>query len=277
MISHFVTFQHFRYLKSAVLISLGASIAYAVHDSGGHPGGGTWLGYVLGSGAIALIAWLAWFGIRKRRFKGYGLVHGWLSAHIYLGLSLMVVATLHTGFRFGWNVHTLAYALMVVVIMSGAFGAIAYSVLPSLALANRGVQSLEGIISEILSIDREVRELSVALDDKLGSLLADATEPPRFGGNLWHLLTGSVPKCPTALGLSHIEGVAASGAVTLEESAAYASLARLLGRKLRLLERARRDLRYRAIRDIWLFLHVPMTFGLIAALIAHIFSVFFFW
>ena len=173
MISHFVTFQHFRYFKSAVLISLGASIAYAVHDSGGHPGGGTWLGYVLGSGAVALIAWLAWFGIRKRRFKGYGLVHGWLSAHIYFGLSLLVVATLHTGFRFGWNVHTLAYALMVVVIMSGAFGAIAYSVLPSLALANRGVQSLEGMISEILSIDREVRELSVALDDKLGSLLAD--------------------------------------------------------------------------------------------------------
>ena len=277
MISHFVTFQHFRHLKSATLISLSAAIAYAVHDPGGRPGGGTWLGYGLGALSVALIAWLAWFGIRKRRFKGYGLVHGWLSAHIYFGLSLLVVATLHTGFHFGWNVHTLAYALMVVVIVSGAFGAMAYSVLPPLSLKNRGAQSTEGLTSEIVSIDREVRQLSIALNDKLSSLLADATEPPRFGGSLRRLLTGNDPKCPTSLSLSHIERAAASGAVTLEEGAVYASLARLLGRKLRLLERARRDVRYRAIRDIWLFLHVPLTFGLIAALIAHIFSIFFFW
>jgi hypothetical protein len=29
--------------------------------------------------------------------------------------------------------------------------------------------------------------------------------------------------------------------------------------------------------EIWLYLHVPLTFALIAALVAHIVSVFFYW
>jgi hypothetical protein len=32
-----------------------------------------------------------------------------------------------------------------------------------------------------------------------------------------------------------------------------------------------------AIQEVWLFFHVPMSFGLIAALIAHIVSVFLYW
>jgi len=51
-------------------------------------------------------------------------------AHVYLGLSLLVIARC-TRLHFGWNVHTLAYALMVLVIVSGMFGAAAYAILPS--------------------------------------------------------------------------------------------------------------------------------------------------
>ena len=43
------------------------------------------------------------------------------------GLSLIVIVTLHTGFQFGWNVHTLAYGLMLLVIVSGIFGIVVYA------------------------------------------------------------------------------------------------------------------------------------------------------
>ena len=63
-------------------------------------------------------------GVRKRRYRsGTGSLQGWTSAHVYIGTSLLVIVTLHTAFEFGWNVHTAAYALMVLVIDSGFIGA----------------------------------------------------------------------------------------------------------------------------------------------------------
>ena len=49
----------------------------------------------------------------------------------------------------------------------------------------------------------------------------------------------------------------------------------LLDEKAQLLARARRDISYKAMMDIWLYLHVPLSFALLAALLAHIVSVFF--
>ena len=37
------------------------------------------------------------------------------------------------------------------------------------------------------------------------------------------------------------------------------------------------DIRYKAIMDIWLYFHVPLTFALLAALVTHIVSVFIYW
>ena len=51
----------------------------------------------------------------------------------------------------------------------------------------------------------------------------------------------------------------------------------LLERVLDVLTRARRHMRYRALLELWLYIHVPMTFALLAALIAHVVSVFYFW
>ena len=50
-----------------------------------------------------------------------------------------------------------------------------------------------------------------------------------------------------------------------------------LARKDELLGRARRDVRYKALLDLWLYVHVPLSFALLAALISHIVAVFFYW
>ena len=43
------------------------------------------------------------------------------------------------------------------------------------------------------------------------------------------------------------------------------------------LDRLRRDLRLQAWLDIWLYVHIPLAFALLAALTAHVVSVFVYW
>jgi hypothetical protein len=58
---------------------------------------------------------------------------------------------------------------------------------------------------------------------------------------------------------------------------AIVAAVKLLQRKDAVLSRIRQQMRIRALLEIWLYVHVPMTFALIAALAAHIVSVFFYW
>ncbi len=131
--------RNFRYLKITAALVIGAIVIYVAHTPLGQPNGGTWVGYTLGTVGALLIVWLAFFGIRKRRYgMGKLTLQEWLSAHVYLGLGLIVIASLHAGFQFGWNVHTLAYVFMVIVILSGVYGLFLYLRLPSEMARNRG-------------------------------------------------------------------------------------------------------------------------------------------
>jgi hypothetical protein len=49
------------------------------------------------------------------------------------------------------------------------------------------------------------------------------------------------------------------------------------GAKAAALGRIRKHMKIKALLEVWLFVHVPVTFALIAALAAHIVSVFFYW
>jgi hypothetical protein len=79
------------------VLAIGAYIFSPLPESSG----GTWLGYTLGTIAALLIVYLAWYGVRRRTFGKGGSAAGWLSAHVYFGLVLVLVTTLHCGFQFG--------------------------------------------------------------------------------------------------------------------------------------------------------------------------------
>ena len=94
-----LNFKKARYLWVSLFLCVIAILAYAIDQPTMPANGGTVLGYILGTVSAFLILLLMWFGIRKRRYKSrMGTAVGWLSAHLYLGLSLLVLATLHTGF-----------------------------------------------------------------------------------------------------------------------------------------------------------------------------------
>ncbi len=274
-------YRNFLYLKITILLVLASIIFYAVpsgllHSPLGVANGGTPLGYVLGTIGALLILWLAWFGVRKRRYGlGKLLLEDWLSAHVYLGLGLIIVATLHTGFQFGWNVHTLAYTLMILVIASGAFGLYVYLRYPKLMTENRGGETLNDIMASIAELDRQCRDASIALGDEINAAVLGAAEGSRIGGGMWRQLSGTDPSCPTAAALQLVQQRARD--LHADDARAANRLMTYLSRKSELLNRGRRDVRFKALMDVWLYIHVPLSFALIAALATHVFSVFFYW
>ncbi len=271
-----LVFRNFRYLKITLALLAVSILAYAIHDPLGKPNGGTWLGYTLGGLAAFLIVWLAWFGVRKRQYGvGKLLLEDWASAHVYLGLSLLVVATLHSGFQFGINVHTLAYALMVLVIGSGAFGLYAYMRYPRLRSVNRGEGALGDVWALVAGMSRDCYEIARDLPDEVYRLVEDADKETRIGGSVWRQLSGTDPNCASTRALDQVRELAEK--YSGRDADAARRLVRVLARKVELLTRIRRDIQYKALLDIWLYFHIPLSVALLGALAIHIISVFLYW
>jgi len=272
----FLVYRRFFHLKLAAALVAVACLAYLLDSPMGGPRGGTWLGYTLGTIAALIIVWLTWFGWRKRSYGEARVpLASWLSAHVYFGLSLIVLATLHCAFRFGYNIHTLSYALMIVVIASGVFGIFAYTRYPRLITINRMGATQTQLLGQIAAMDGEIRQAILGMDDAVVQLVAPATERDDIGGSAWRQLSARHRDCPTARALQRVEAYARG--LRSHEQPEVRALLVLLTRKLELLQRVRRDIQYKALMEIWLYIHVPVTFALLAALAAHILSVFFYW
>ncbi len=268
--------RDFRYLRVAIVLCIAAIAVYAWHDPLAGANGGSWYGYTLGTIGALLILWLAWFGIRKRRYgKGKMTLQEWLSAHVYLGLSLVIIATLHTGFQFGLNLHTLAYGLMLAVIVSGIFGVVMYVRVPNLRNDNLAGSTLDQLVSQIADLSEQSRQTAGQLPDEITNALVQAQDSVRLGGSARRILAGQDRKCPIAAVLQLVTGLAAN--LTGGEAETARRLVSLLAQQSQLLEQARRELRYRALLDVWLYLHIPLTIGLIASLAAHVIVVFLYW
>jgi hypothetical protein len=307
----FVSYRNFLYLKVALGLCLVAMLAYAIHDPADPPNGGTWLGYTLGTLGAGLIVWLAWFGVRRRSYSGnVSRVAAWLSGHIYLGGALVVIATLHSGFQLGWNVHSLAYALTLLVIASGFYGLYTYVAYPARITANRGGMTREAMIAEVAELDRECLQLSDQVSPEAYQVVLRSIEETVLGGSVLEQLFGDPARRSSSQKLAQglddirrrIEARAAreipdlaqvrdtemtaigflAGQVMAEGSGPerlerIRRLFDLITRKRALVERVQRDIQYQARLQVWLYAHVPLTVGLLVALTTHILSVFFYW
>lgn len=264
----FLKHRGFRWLWIAAAISAAAALGYALIDQEPRPNGGSWYGYSLGTIGAGLIVWLSLLGVRKRNISpGPWSLKAWTSAHVYLGLSLAVIGTLHTGFQIGWNVHTLAYGLMLVVIITGIWGVIAYATLPAHLSANRGEMTRAGMLEALSAIDRQLEGAAQPLGRAEADLVLAALGQDALGAGAWSRLTGRYPRCATAAALRQMDAAGELGARVVA----------LLEKRSAQLAQIRRQLQIKALLDVWLFLHIPLTIALIAALAAHIISVFYYW
>jgi hypothetical protein len=268
-------YKNYRYFKWAVVIILIAFSAYLFFEPAVGHYGGSWLGYGLGTLSAAMVFWMAWYGIRKRRYRSTGNTQGWLSAHIYLGTALTVLATLHSGFQFGINIHTLTYGLLLVIVISGFFGNYAYMIYPRLMTENMGEDNLDGLLLRIADSDKMARQIALLMPDDINDTVALACSETSIGAGLLEQLRGFQPDCPSATAVQKL--TAMGNNLPSEQRKLYRDLYSIMVRRESLVKRARQDLMYRARLGFWLYLHVPFTIALLMAMLAHVVAVFLYW
>lgn len=276
------------WIRTGAILSLAALVAYLAYAPAGGRNGGTIVGYGLGGIGAALVLWLSWLGVMKRRYaSSVNPRRHTVSAHVYLGLTLLVIATLHSGFHFEWSIHTLGYVLLLLVVGSGIFGISTYASLPQVVSRNltaqivskkrNDISAREQLEMDISEIDKRLERALQFLPDMFRAPIKLSLDRTRLGGGLFRILGGSSKGCATVAALAEVRRLIATGSHTEGVRQRVADLIADLARKAEIAACLRRDGRYRALLSIWLWVHVPLTVALIATLIAHVTLVFFYW
>ena len=153
------------------------------------------------------------------------------------------------------------------MIATGIYGVIVYATLPASLSANRKEMTRAQMLDALTAIDRQLESAAQPLGRDEADLVIAALAQETFAGGALPRLTGSYPSCATARALAAIG----------QDSDAATRVHALLEKRAEQLAQIRGALRIRALLEIWLFIHIPLTIALIAALIAHVVSVFFYW
>jgi hypothetical protein len=244
---------------------------YVINEPIGGRNGGTVLGYTFGTISACAIVWLMAFGLRKRAYSSsLGTVEGWLAAHVWIGLGLVLLVPLHAGFSFGCNVHTAAYILMLLTIATGIWGAANYSRLSSKISSHRGGRKQADVLAEVFSIDEEIDRASVGKSDVFLQLVNGLDFSVKL--SLWSIFSGvAVPVVDHVRARSMVVEI-----VPAEREHAFQVIG-LVDKKADLLRGALEEARIKALLRVWLYLHVPISIALCVALAIHILAVFFLW
>lgn len=266
----FVSYKNFRWLW---LNSIGLLVLTAVYffdrPLGGR-NGGTFIGYTYGGLATAAILYLMWFGIRKRsHYARFTTLKGCLAVHIWLGCALALLVPLHAGFSFGWNVHTLAYVLMLGTILSGILGAVIYLRFPPKVQSHRGGGTVKNLLEQINALSNDIEFLAKDRSDAFLQLFdrVDFVYKPSVTAALWKRKIPDVPPKEMAALLAKLP---------VNESDEGYQLVSLATRKRHLVQQIHSEIRLMAAFRSWLYVHIPLSFGLLAALAIHIFAVFYY-
>lgn len=290
----FLNIARYRYALYAAVLGAACVIAYVADRWHERPRGDTVLGYTLGGLAAALALFLMSYGIRRRSFRSRaGSTQRWLSMHVYLGVCTLLVAGLHGGLQLSYSVHTLTFVLLCLVVLSGCWGVYAYLRYPKVIQRERGAHSREVLLDRIAESDRQALAITANSNPEIRELVADAIRRTRVGGGIWQQLRGrdaSMLQLAPFRTAGYAQLVSNQGQRALiarlalhqaisrdaEAQKVVQQLLQLSGDKAVLVRRVQRDIQLQGMLQIWLYLHVPISFAFLAALSVHIFSVFYY-
>lgn len=272
----FLTYRGGRWFWISTLSAVGLTAHYLDYSSSTVAYGGTTIGLLYGVAGSLIIGMLMYLGIRKRTYtSGVGTLQGWVSAHVYLGLLTLVLIPMHAGFRFGWDVHTLAFVLLAIVVLSGVLGTVLYLTLPARLTKHEAGLQADKIDKEIGRLLSDIRSLVKDKSDAMvrlyhNEVAALQTRKPSGWSLLWRGLGGDVISKRAA------ELAQAVSAIPAEEQAAFRLLSQLLLKKAQLEVTLLHQMRIRNALQAWLYVHVPVSIAMIVTLTIHVIVVFYY-
>ena len=266
-----VNYLDFRWFK-VNLVFFGFLLGFYLFDDPlAGKDGATFIGYTYGVIATLGIILLMFLGIRKRAYaSNLGTLKGWVSAHIWIGLFLVLIVPLHSGFQFGMNVHSLAYGLMLATILSGVWGTYYYLQYPSEILSNRGGDSAKDLLKNIRTIESGLQQLEKGRSNQFLNLISSINPP--IETKLRQVAFAS--KRPPLISNQKIQKLILELSTEEQEICLKA-----LGKgkeKIRLMNQFYDEMGAHYRLKVWLFFHLPLSFGLLITLGIHIFSVFYY-
>ncbi len=245
--------------------------------------GGTPVGLAYGIAAALLVVVLALFGVRKRAYHSkVGTLEGWLQAHVYLGLLVLLVALFHTGFRFADRMAVAAFAVLAAVVVSGAVGAALYTTLPRLLTEVESNLTTAEISERLNRLSASMARLASGRSQAFEGVyreLQSGDTPRGLAG--WKLLVGRVPG---AMRAGERAGTGAGGArwarllatVPPEEQEPLRQLLVVARQHRELLLRFAYQERYKNLLDAWLWIHLPLSVALLVLIAAHVLGALYF-
>jgi hypothetical protein len=264
----FFSYKRYRWFWICAVSLIIAIIYYLGDASIVVASGGTTLGYIYGIVAALGILYLLWYGVRKRSYSArFTTLKGCLSAHVWIGLALLILVPLHSGFQFGANIHTLAYVLMVIVILSGFWGAVQYVKLAYQIESHRGNGTLPALIDQVYLLSDEIERGTQNLSDGAAKIIysIDLTFKPS--------ILSSFHKLPQ---LSREALAQAIATLPEGERSTVLALTEQVISKRSLIERVSKEVRVSSLLKFWLYIHVPVSIALFLSVIVHIIAVLFF-
>jgi len=223
-----------------------------------------------------IIAVLMFLGVRKRSYaSGTGTLQGWVSAHVYLGLLSLLIIPMHAGFRFGADIHTFAFILLALVVLSGILGVILYISIPSRLTGHESGMQSDAIDKEI---SRLISDMRFLVKDKSDALVRvyreeisglEALQP--MG---WSLLFQT--QRGDLLAKRSAELARIVGSVPSEDETTFQALTQLILKKTQLQVALMTQMRLRNVLQAWLYIHVPVSIAMIITVGIHIVVVFYY-
>ncbi len=270
----FLTYRSGRWLWISAATAVGLVLHYISYQSRTVAYGGSIEGLLYGVAGTGLIAVLMYLGIRKRSYSSStGTLQGWVSAHVYLGLLTLLLIPMHAGFRFGWDVHTLAFVLLAVVVLSGVLGLFLYRSIPSRLTKYEAGQQADKIDPEIARLLADMRALMKDKSDALVQIYkAELAASQSRAAKGWSLLLKGLGGDLLAARSADLAKKVST--IPSSDQATFQILSQLLLKKTQLEVNLQHQMRLRNALQAWLYIHVPVSIAMVFAVGVHLVAVF---